>query len=188
MLKDEAGSVDFVGVFWSGARESDKNLFTRGSSFPLCLLEKGDEVANLVDSSLTEKTDRAPAVIASKHRIEPRKYLGVLVLAFPHLKPTSTAWSGRGGDEHIRVKRRRAVAASYIVARRVPGGGARTAQAPVPWLMGAAFGARTPIAEFMPRLKETAVETRFPSLNSDHDRGERRWKRAFSTSKNKKKE
>ena len=27
--------------------------------------------------------------------------------------------------------------------------------------MGAAFGARTPIAEFMPRLRETALEARF---------------------------
>ena len=52
-------------------------------------------------------------------------------------------------------------------------------------MMGAAFGARTPIAEFMPRLRETVVEARFPSPNSDHDRGERRWKRAFSPSKKK---
>ena len=37
-------------------------------------------------------------------------------------------------------------------------GGARKAQAPVPWLMGAAFGARTPIAVFLPRLRETALE------------------------------
>ena len=57
----------------------------------------------------------------------------------------------------------------------------------MPWLMGAAFGARTPIAEFMPRLRETALEARFPSPNSDHDQGERRWKRAFSPSKTAKK-
>ena len=63
-------------------------------------------------------------------------------------------------------------------------GGARKVQAPVPWLMGAAFGARTPIAEFMPRLRETSLEARFPSPNPDHDRGERRWKRVFSPSKN----
>ena len=53
----------------------------------------------------------------------------------------------------------------------------------MPWLMGAVFGASTPIAEFMPRSREMALETRFPSPNSDHDRGERRWKRAFSLSK-----
>ena len=56
----------------------------------------------------------------------------------------------------------------------------------MPWLMGAALGARTPIAEFMPRLRETALEARFPSPNSDHDRGERRWKRAFSPTKKQK--
>ena len=32
----------------------------------------------------------------------------------------------------------------------------------MPWLMGAAFGARTPIAEFMPRLRETALEAWVP--------------------------
>ena len=52
-------------------------------------------------------------------------------------------------------------------------------------VMGAAFGARTLIAEFMPRLRETALEAWFPSPNSDHDRGERRWKRAFSPSEKK---
>ena len=125
------------------------------------------------------------------------KDLGVLVLTFPHLKstatswsekvfrgstvphlkPTATSWSGRRGDEHIRVKRRRAVAAAILSRDACLGGGARKAQAPVPWLMGAAFGARTPIAEFMPRLRET--EARFPSPNSDHGRGERRWERVF---------
>ena len=53
----------------------------------------------------------------------------------------------------------------------------------MPWLIGAAFGARTPTAEFMTRLKEAALEARFPSPNSDHDRGEHRWKCAFSSSK-----
>ena len=52
----------------------------------------------------------------------------------------------------------------------------------MPWLMGAAFEARTPIAEFMPRLRKTALKARFPSPNSNHGRGECRWKRAFSPS------
>ena len=34
-------------------------------------------------------------------------------------------------------------------------------QAPVPWLMKAAFGAHTSIAEFMTRLRGTAKEARF---------------------------
>ena len=58
----------------------------------------------------------------------------------------------------------------------------------MPWLAGAAFEARTPLAELMPRLRETALEARFPSPNPDHDRGERRWKRAFSPSEETKKE
>ena len=60
MLKDEAGSVDPVGGFWSGARGSGNNVFTREGSFPLCLLEKGDEIANLVDSSLMETRTERP--------------------------------------------------------------------------------------------------------------------------------
>ena len=60
-------------------------------------------------------------------------------------------------------------------------GKARKAQAPVPWSMSAAFRALTPIAEFMPRLREI-LEEHFPSTNSDHDREDRRSKRAFSPS------
>ena len=52
----------------------------------------------------------------------------------------------------------------------------------MPWSMGVAFEARTPIAKFMLRLREAALEAQFPSSNSDHDQGERRWKRAFSPS------
>ena len=33
-------------------------------------------------------------------------------------------------------------------------------QAPVPWLKGAALGARAPMAEFEPRQGETALEAR----------------------------
>ena len=58
----------------------------------------------------------------------------------------------------------------------------------MPLLMGAAFGARTSNPELMPRLREPELEARFPSPNSDHDRGERHWKRAFSSSKNNKQE
>ena len=38
----------------------------------------------------------------------------------------------------------------------------------------------TSIAEFMPPLRGTALEPRFPSSTSDYDRGECRWKRGFS--------
>ena len=49
--------------------------------------------------------------------------------------------------------------------------------------MGTALGAPTFIAEFMPRLRETALKARGPSPNADHGRGQRRWKRALSPSK-----
>ena len=107
--------------------------------------------------------------------------LGVLVLAFPqlkptasswsrrrvlgsacpHLKPTATTWSGREGDEYARLRRQRAVTAA-IFLRDACLGGARETQAPVPWLMGAASGACTLIAEFPPGLRETALEARIP--------------------------
>ena len=75
MLKDEAGPVDPVGVFWSGARLGGNNVFPRGGSVPLGLLEKGDEVANLVDSSFMEKTKtkQSARCYREKHRFEPRK-------------------------------------------------------------------------------------------------------------------
>ena len=47
-----------MGVFWSGAWSGGNNVFTPGGSFPLSFLEKRDEVANLVDSSLMEKKQK----------------------------------------------------------------------------------------------------------------------------------
>ena len=40
------------------------------------------------------------------------------------------------------------------------GGAAPEAQAPLPWLRGAVFETRPPIAEFMPRLRRTAMLAR----------------------------
>ena len=74
-----------MGVFWSGARAGGHNVFTRGGSFPLGLLEKEDEVANLVDSSLMETTKKTERPLLSRANTGSSlaKYLGVLVLAFP---------------------------------------------------------------------------------------------------------
>ena len=89
------------------------------------------------------------------------------------------------GDKHVRKKHQGDAPSPQLHCSAMRAcGEARKVQAPVPWLMGAAMGVRTPIAHFMPRLRETALEARFPSPNSNHDRGERRWKRAFSPSKN----
>ena len=90
------------------------------------------------------------------------KDLVVLVLAFPHLKPTASTWSERGEGEHVREGGRRAVAASSLLRDAWLGGAAPEAQAPLPRLKGAAFETRPPVAEFMPRLRRTALLARVP--------------------------
>ena len=83
-------------------------------------------------------------------------------MAFPHLKPTATTWSERGEGEHVRVGGRRAVAASSLLRDAWRGGAVPEAQAPLPWLRGAAFETRPPVAEVMPRLRGTALLARVP--------------------------
>ena len=68
---------------------------TREGSFPLGLLEKGDEVANLVDSSLMGKwIERSILSRGNTGSSLAKKDLGAFVLVFPHLKPTATSWPG----------------------------------------------------------------------------------------------
>ena len=62
----------------------------RGSSFPLALSEKGNEVANLDDSSVMGKRMERPLLSRVNTGSSLTKDLSVLVLAFPHLKPTAT--------------------------------------------------------------------------------------------------
>ena len=45
------GTKNIIIITGTVAVVGGNNVFTRGGSLPLCLLEKGDEVANLVDSS-----------------------------------------------------------------------------------------------------------------------------------------
>ena len=47
-------------VFESGARANGNEFLARGGSFPLALLEEGDEVAKLVGSSLVGKRIERP--------------------------------------------------------------------------------------------------------------------------------
>ena len=177
MCEDEAGAADPVGVFMSGARVVGNISPTREGSFPLALLEKGNEVANLDDSSLMEKRLERPLLSRGNAGSSLAKYLGVLVLAFPHLKPTATScpgrsvlelafpylkptattWSERGDGEHVRLGGRRAVAAAPVLRDTWLGGAVREAQAPLSRLRGAAFETRTPVAEFMPQLRGTAL-------------------------------
>ena len=84
------------------------------------------------------------------------------MLAFPDLKPTATRWSGRGGGEHTPCVERRAGATALLLRSTWLGEAARKAQAPLPWLRGAALEARTPVAKFMPRLRRAALGARVP--------------------------
>ena len=122
MREDERGPADPVDVFRSGARVSGNKSITREGYFPSGLLEKRDEVAILVDSSLTGKMIERPLLSRGNTGSSLAKDIGVLAFAFPHLKPTATTWSGRdvlvlafshlkptattwsarGGGEHVR--------------------------------------------------------------------------------------
>ena len=65
MREDKAGLADPVGVFMSGARVGGNVGPTRRGFFPLALLEKGNEVANLDDSSLMGKRKERPLLSVS---------------------------------------------------------------------------------------------------------------------------
>ena len=58
--EDKAGLAHPVGIFMSGARVGGNMGPTRGGSFPLGLLEKGNEVAHLDDSSFMGKRMERP--------------------------------------------------------------------------------------------------------------------------------
>ena len=79
-----------------------------------------------------------------------------LELASPHLRPTATTWSERGEGLHVRLGRRRAVAAASSPRDAWLGEVTRDARAPLPWPRWAAFETRTPVADFMPQLTGTA--------------------------------
>ena len=90
-------------VFKSGARAGGNIFLARGDLFPLALFEEGNEVAKLVDSSLMGKRVERPILSRGNTGSSLAKNLGVLGLAFPHLKPTTSSRSGRSEDENARV-------------------------------------------------------------------------------------
>ena len=92
---DGAGPADLVGVFPSGDRVGGNIGPTRGGSFPFAFLGKGNEVVTLDDSFLTGKRIERQLLSRGNTGSSLTKDLGVLVLAFPHLKPTDTSWTGR---------------------------------------------------------------------------------------------
>ena len=135
MREDGAGPADPVGVFTSGARVVDNISLAREGSFPLAILEKGNEVANFDESSLMGKRIDRPILSRGNTGSSLAEDLCVLVLAFPHLKPTATSWparsalelafphlkptattwSERGEGEHVRLGGRPAVAAASLL-------------------------------------------------------------------------
>ena len=145
LREDGAGPVYPVSVFMIGARVGGNIRPTRQGSLPLRLLEKGDDVANLDDSSLMAKRIQRPLLSRGNTGSSLAKDLGVLVLAFshlkptatswlgrnglelafPHLKPTPTTWSERGEGEHVPLGGRRNIAATSLLRDARLGGVAR---------------------------------------------------------------
>ena len=73
MLEDEAGTAtDPEGFFRSGALVGGNKRSTSEGSFPLALLEKGGDVAYLVDFQVLSngRNDTASDPIATENRIE----------------------------------------------------------------------------------------------------------------------
>ena len=129
MPVDGADPVGPVGVFESGARASANIFLARGSSFPLAVLEEGNEVARFVCSYLMGKRMERPIPSQGNAGSTLVNGLGVLLLTFPHLKPTAASRSGKSGDEPARVLSIRATRRrpSLLAARRMPGRSVRGA-------------------------------------------------------------
>jgi len=100
--EDERGPADPVDVFKNGARVGGNKGSTGEGFRPVDLVGKGDEVANLVDSSLIGKRVERPPLLRGNAESSFNRDLGVSVFAFPHLKPTATAWPGGVGGGHPR--------------------------------------------------------------------------------------
>ena len=116
-----------------------KKTPTREGSFPLGVLEKGDEVANLVDSSNRPPGVSLEIVLPSHTSNRPPPHgreERFLELAFPHPKPTANTWSDRGEGEHVLFGVRRAVAASSLLRDSWLRGAVREAQAALPLFEG----------------------------------------------------
>lgn len=94
MRDDERASEDPADDLKNGARVGGNKVPTGEGFLPVDLLRKGDEVANLVDSSLTGKRVEQPPLLRGNAESSTNRNLGISVSAFLHLKPTATAWPG----------------------------------------------------------------------------------------------
>ena len=100
MREDTRGLAEPVDDLKNGARVGGNKGSTGKGFRPVDLVGKGVEVANLVDSSLTGKRVGRPPILRRNAKLSLNRDLGVSVLAFPHLKPTATAWPGGEGGGH----------------------------------------------------------------------------------------
>ena len=89
--KHERAAADPLDAFKSGARVGGIIVPIGEGYLPVDLLRKGDEVANLVDSSLTGKRVERPSLLRGNAESSCTRDLGVAVSAFPHLTPITTA-------------------------------------------------------------------------------------------------
>ena len=110
MREDGAGLVAPVCVFESGERVGGQIGPTRGASVPSALLEEGNEVANLDDSSLMGKRIERPLLSRGNTVPSLAEDLGVYCWLSHNPKQTATTWSGRDEGEHVRPGGPRAVA------------------------------------------------------------------------------
>ena len=102
MREDERGPADPVDDFENGAPVGGNEGSTGKGFCPVDLVGKGDEVASFVDSSLIGKRVERPPLLRGNAESSFTRDFGVSVLAFPHLRPTATAWPGGEGRGHPR--------------------------------------------------------------------------------------
>ena len=119
--EEERGPADTVDAFKSGAR-MDGNKVLTGEGFPPAdLLGKGDEVANLVDSSLTGK--RAAIAISRKRRVDLHPRSGGFGVGLPALQTDLHRTAGRGRSRTPSLKAAMCRRTRLTTARRVAWGG-----------------------------------------------------------------
>ena len=100
--EDKRKPADPVDDVKNGAQGGGNKGSTEKGFRPVDLVGKGDEVATLVDSSLIGKSLEQLPLLRGNTESSFNRDLGVSMLAFPHLKPTVTAWPGGGGGGHPR--------------------------------------------------------------------------------------
>ena len=94
--EDERGPAVPVGAFKNRARVGGSKVPIEEWYLHVDLLRKGDEVANLVDSSATGKWVERPPLTPGNAESSRTRDLRVSMSASRHLKATAIAWLGGG--------------------------------------------------------------------------------------------